>query len=258
MRYHRANGWCRTARADAEAPFRQTLHGGPLPPGTLEMLMAAGQSAATSSNMQTVSVIAATDPEKKTRLAKTCAGQDFIANAPVLLCFVTDLARPARVASTIGADLFALPMIDTFLASISDCSIFAQNLVLAAESLGMGTCYVGSLRNRPDLVAQELNVPNGSAVLFGLCIGYESRERVTAVRPRLPQRAILHRESYNTDGEDEALAEYDAIYAAAEKAQNRPVVSWREKHRDRFASWGYLDGRERMKKVLRSLGIPLA
>lgn len=175
------------------------------------MLMAADQSAATSSNMQTVSVIAVTDPEKKTRLAKTCAGQDFIANAPLLLCFVTDLARPARVASTIGADLFALPMIDTFLASISDCSIFAQNLVLAAESLGMGTCYVGSLRNRPDLVAQELNVPNGSAVLFGLCIGYESRERVTAVRPRLPQRAILHRESYNTDGEDEALAEYDAI-----------------------------------------------
>lgn len=56
--------------------------------------MAADQSAATSSNMQTVSVIAVTDPEKKTRLAKTCAGQDFIANAPLLLCFVTDLARP--------------------------------------------------------------------------------------------------------------------------------------------------------------------
>nr|AAL73198.1 putative NADPH dependent flavin oxidoreductase [Agrobacterium sp. IP I-671] len=165
----------------------------PLPAGTLEILMAAGQSAATSSNMQTVSVIAVTDPEMKARLARTCAGQDFIANAPLLLCFVTDLARPARIATTIGADLFALPMIDTFLASISDCSIFAQNVVLAAESLGMGTCYVGSLRNRADLVSKELNVPSGSAVLFGLCIGYEHPERITNVRPRFPQKGVRTR-----------------------------------------------------------------
>lgn len=228
-----------------------------LPPGTLEILIAAGQSAATSSNMQTVSVVAVTDPARKARLAADCAGQEFIATAPLVLCFVADLARPQRIGVQVGADLFALPMIDTFMASLTDCSIFAQNVVLAAESLGLGTCYVGSLRNRPDVVAEELKLPAGSVVLFGVCIGYENPLRATAVRPRLPQQVVLHRETYDIQDEEQALAGYDAVFAASEIAQGRPRATWRERHRDRFASWSYLEGREHMREMLLSLGIAL-
>lgn len=151
-----------------------------------------------------------------------------------------------------------MPLTDSFLAAATDCAIFAQNVALAAESLGLGVCYVGNLRNDPEYVARELNLPPGAMVVFGMTIGHVGEKAVAAVRPRLPQEAILHRESYSTDAEQPALARYDRIFAAHEAAQRRPAMTWSARHRDRFASAAYLAGREKLRDRLRRLGLPLA
>ncbi|EPX80366.1 putative nitroreductase [Salipiger mucosus DSM 16094] len=227
-----------------------------LPEGLLETLIAAGQSAATSSNMQTVSVVAVRDPATRTALSRAASGQAFVAQALVVLCFVADLSRAARVGEATGADLFALPMLDSFLASCNDCAIFAQNVALAAEAEGLGTCYVGNLRNDPEHIAGLLDLPPGAVALFGLCLGYETGQP-TGVRPRLPQAVVLHRERYSTEGEAEALARYDRTFRDHEVAQGRPVGSWTGRHAARLGSRAYLAGREHMRAVLNRLGFPL-
>lgn len=230
----------------------------PLPRGTLEALVAAGQSGATSSNMQAVSVVAVEDPHSRQRLAGAAGGQAFVGEAPLILCFVVDQARAGRIGETIEADLYALPMLDNFIAAVSDCSIFAQNVSLAAESLGLGTCFIGNMRNDPEFVARELRLPPRAFVVFGLSVGYE-KPPLTGIRPRLPQPVVLHRETYREDRDAEVamLARYDAVFAAHEAGQGRPADTWTARHRDRYASAVYLAGRDKLREILRRLGFPL-
>ena len=71
----------------------------PVPPGTLETLIAAAQSAATSSNMQWTSVIAITDPAKKKVLAEIAGNQKHIEQCPLYLCWVADMTRNAGIST---------------------------------------------------------------------------------------------------------------------------------------------------------------
>lgn len=228
----------------------------PLPDGMLETLIAAGQSAATSSNMQAVSVVAVTDPDRRRRFSQAASGQAFVAEAPVILCFVADQARATRVGAATGVDLWAIPLVDNFIAAVTDTAIFAQNVLLAAQSLGLGGCYIGNMRNDPEFVAAELGLPPHAVVIFGLALGYE-KPPVTGIRPRLPQSVVLHRERYTTKGEAAKLAHYDAVFAAHEVAQGRPHDTWTARHAARFASKAYLDGRINLRAILERMGFPL-
>lgn len=228
----------------------------PLAAGMLEILIAAGQSAATSSNMQAVSVVAVTDPDRRRRLSQASSGQAFVAEAPVILCFVADQARATRVGAATAVDLWAIPLVDNFVAAITDAAIFAQNVLLAAQSMGLAGCYIGNMRNDPEFVAAELGLPPHAIVVFGLALGYE-KPPVTGIRPRLPQQVVLHRERYTTDGEAAALARYDSVFAAHEVAQGRPHDTWTARHAARFASKAYLDGRINLRAILKRMGFPL-
>lgn len=227
----------------------------PLPAGLLEKLVAAGQAASTSSYMQTVSVVAVEKRETRMKLAGI-ARQDFLGVVPTILCFVADLSRATRVGEATGTDLFALPMLDNFVASCTDCAIFAQNVALAAQSCGLGICFIGNLRNRPLEIARMLDLPPRSVALFGLCIGYETGTP-TGQRPRLPQPVVLHRETYATGREAALLDRYDEIVGDHEVSQDRPRITWRERHAMRFASYDYLSGRETLREQLEMLGFPL-
>lgn len=230
----------------------------PLPDGALEALIAAGQSGATSSNMQAVSVIAVEDAARKLRFSRAASGQAFVAEAPVILCFVIDQSRPTRVGKAMGEDLWAIPLVDNFIAACTDAAIFAQNTLLAAQSMGLAGCYIGNLRNDPEYIAEELGLPEHAMVLFGMALGYE-KPPLTAIRPRLPQAVVLHRERYCSDqaAETQVLADYDQVVASHEHSQGRPAQSWTQRHPARYANAEYLDGRIRLKEILGRLGFPL-
>ena len=159
----------------------------PLPPGTLQTLIAAAQSAATSSNMQTWSVIAVMDPEKKKALAQIANNQKHIEDCPLFLVFLADLSRLDRMAAAEGIAFQGLPYAETFLVAAIDAALAAQNAVIAAESLGLATVYIGALRNDVEAVAHVLGLPKGAAGVFGLCVGYADPKAAAEVKPRLPR-----------------------------------------------------------------------
>lgn len=148
-------------------------------------------------------------------------------------------------------------MLDTYVTAATECGIFAQNVALAAESLGLGTCFIGNLKQEPEAVAAELRLPPASVVLFGMCIGHEDPVKANAIRPRLPQEIVLKHETYDTPDESRHLQSYDGAFVAHEAKQGRAPVAWSARHRDRFADPDYLGNRSRMKSVLNRLGFAL-
>jgi FMN reductase (NADPH) len=176
----------------------------------IETVIAASQCASTSSNLQIYSVVAVTDLEKRNALAGIASDQDFIRQAPVFLVWCADLARLDRVCQLRGTSQ-ATKYVDNFLTAAVDATLAAQNAALAAESLGLGMCYVGSLRNNTRAVIDLLHLPLLVFPIFGMTLGWPSKP--ARVKPRLPLKAILHWEIYSQD-QDSILHEYDQTMAA--------------------------------------------
>jgi nitroreductase len=228
-----------------------------LPAGTLETLVAAAQSAATSSNLQTWSVMVVTDPARKARLAKIANNQAHIEQCPLFLAWLADLSRLARVGADAGVALESLPYTENFLVAVIDAALAAQNAVVAAESLGLSTVYIGALRNDPQAVARELGLPPSVMAMFGLCVGYATPAAAGEVKPRLPQAAVLHREQYGVPDEATLRQGYDATLAEYSKRHEMAQATWTDRLVARVATLKGLNGRDGMRQALEALGFPL-
>ena len=229
----------------------------PLPDGLIETLAAAAQSAASSSNLQLWSVVAVTDAEKRRKLAELAGGQKHIAQAPLILLWIADLARAKLVTDDAGEPAEGYEFLESFTVAAIDAALAAQNAVVAAESLGLGTVYIGALRNRPVEVAALVELPARAAVAFGLVVGWEEDTAPAAIKPRLPQAAVLHREIYQLEAQREAIAAYDETARGFQAAQGQDAVGWRALLLNRGRSAASLNGRDRLKQALRSLGFAL-
>ena len=228
-----------------------------LPEGTLETLVAAAQSAPTSSNIQAWSVVAVEEPARKARLAQLAGDQRHIVQAPLFLVWVADLARASHVAAQRGIELEGADYTESFLLATVDASLAAQNALVAAESLGLGTVYIGALRNHPEAVAAELELPDRSYAVFGLVVGHPDPLRPTAIKPRLPQQAVLHREHYRLDSQTDAIARHDRHSAAFRAEQRLSPQPWSDLVVDRLRSVEALKGRHVLRKTLARLGFQL-
>ncbi|KAI0003428.1 nitroreductase [Xylariaceae sp. FL0662B] len=230
----------------------------PLPDGTLELLAAAAQSAATSSNLQTWSLVAITDPARKDRAAALCGDQDFIRRAPLFLIFCADLDRPTRAARQHETPGEGLEFTEMFLMASIDAALAGQNAVVAAEALGLGACYVGAARNRPQGLAVLLGLPPRVVAVFGLAVGRPDPARPASVKPRLPLAEVLHRETWDDRAQDEKFAAYDrtlADFNAREGRAEAPAWTFRSAHR--IATVESLHGRHVLNQVLQERGFNL-
>ena len=111
-----------------------------------------------------------------------------------------------------------------------DTSLFAQNLVLAFESMGYGICYIGGLRNNLPAVQELLELPEGTYPFYGLCVGRPADEPM--LRPRLPLQGVLFEEHYPEDGEmlsaldgfDDTMLEYFRQRGAGDRIWSQEMV----------------------------------
>ena len=236
---------------------RSFLPDRPLPPGTLETLIAAASSASTSSNLQTWSVVAVEDPERKARLSVLAANQKFIRDAPLLLVWIADLSRLERVGEARGQEMEGLPYLEAFVLGVVDAALAAQNAVTAAESLGLGCVYIGAMRNKPAEVAAELKLPPNAMAVFGLSVGYPDPDVRTEVKPRLPLSLVLHRETYGAPAEAEAIARYDAALAEFSRRNGMGDTAWTPRVLSRIGTLAGLSGRDKMREVLTAMGFGL-
>jgi nitroreductase len=228
----------------------------PLAPGLLETIIAAAQSAATTSNLQAWSVVAVQDKARKARLAGHAANQRHIHDAPLLLLFVADLARLRSISTGQGHPGLGLGYIEAFLFAVADASFAAQNAITAAESLGLGGCYIGAMRNNPQAVADEIGLPDETMVVFGMTIGYPDPAVATDVKPRLPQSLVLHQERYTLP--DQALIEaYDERMHDFRVEQEMRMIEWTEQTARRVRDEAALTGRHVLKDFLQERGFIL-
>ncbi|KAI1494134.1 oxidoreductase [Biscogniauxia mediterranea] len=233
----------------------------PLPAGTLELLVAAAQSAATSSNLQTWSVVAVSDPQRKDEAARLCGDQDFVRAAPLLLVFCADLARLTAASRQHRTPAAGLAFTEMLLMAAVDASLAAQNAVVAAEALALGTCYVGAARNRPREIAELLRLPPRVVALFGLAVGVpdpDPAQKQAVVKPRLPRDEVLHRETWDDGAQARNLAAYDAVLDSFNARQGRadaPTWTYRSAHR--VATVESLHGRDILRDVLQERGFDM-
>jgi FMN reductase (NADPH) len=207
-----------------------------VPTSLIEEIVAAGQRASTSSNLQTYSVVAVSDREKRIRLAKLCADQKWIRQAPIFLAWCADLNRLDRICQMRGYKQVT-DYVENFLVAAVDAALAMQNAALAAESLGLGICYIGAIRNHSSQVIELLELPQLVFPVAGMTVGWPAAEPF--IRPRLPLDAVLHWERYGTQGEAEALATYDwaMIETGIYKGRQVPVPGRKEE----MTAYGWLE-----------------
>jgi nitroreductase len=229
----------------------------PVSDETLAALVAAAQSAPTSGNLQLWSVVAVRDDERRTRLAKLAGEQDFIVQAPLFLVWLADLARARHITTALGsATAEAADFVEAALLAFVDVALAAQNAALAAESLGLGTVFVGAVRNRPLEVAAELALPPNVFPVFGLAVGHPDRFDETAVKPRLPQQAVLHHEQYDLEPQAAQVTTYEEVLNAFYADAGLPA-GWIDRVITRFGTVDGLKGREHLREALRLRGFQL-
>lgn len=193
-----------------------------LPANMLQAITVAARSAPTSSNLQAYSMIVVKDEQRKARLASLSGNQAFIKEAPVFLVFCADIYRLRYVTEAQGYT-FLSNTLEMFLLSSMDATLALQNALVAAESLGLGCVPVGSIRNNPDAVAEELGLPEGVFAVSGLSIGYEKASVRRGIKPRLPEQVTVHKEKYTTENLDELLEQYDETMISRKTYDGRRV-----------------------------------
>lgn len=230
----------------------------PVTEGQLQALVAAAQSASSSSNLHAWSVVAVQDPARRAALAELAGGQGHVRDAPLQLVWLADLARLERIADQLQRPRAGLDFLEMLVVAIVDAALAAQNAVVAAESLGLGTVYIGALRNQPEEVARLLQLPPRVVAVFGLCVGHPDPAQPASIKPRPAQSLVLHRETYSRTGQDEGVTAYNEVMARFYDAQGMKVHgTWAVHSARRVADGAALSGRDRLVEALHALGFPL-
>jgi len=198
--------------------------GEPLAPGLLEALLRAGQGAASSSFIQAYSVIRVTRPRARSIIAQAAGNQPWVEQAAELLIFCADLRRVDTACRRSGLGPLE-GWTEHGLAAVVDVALMAQNVLLAAESVGLGGVFIGGIRNDPQTLVDLLGLPKLVVPLFGLCLGWPAE--APEVKPRQPLDLVLHQDSYR-DPDPARLADYDGLMAAyyAARGNNSRRADW--------------------------------
>lgn len=220
-----------------------------IPEETLNTLILAAQSASTSSNLQLWSVVSVQDRDNREAIAKLCADQDQVRNAPVFLAFFADIFRTEQAAKRLGLSPDGPEYMEFLITAVIDASLAAERLVCAAETLGIGTCYIGAMRNHPDQIKSLLQMPELTFGVFGLCLGYPAESESGKIKPRLSQEAVWFREKYDPSV---GVQEYD-LRMESFYAKRKMETTW-SKHSGTRLGTAYMSGRDQLLGFLQRQG----
>ncbi|WP_010273679.1 oxygen-insensitive NADPH nitroreductase [Paenibacillus senegalensis] len=225
----------------------------------VQWIVKSAQAASTSSFVQAYSIIGIKSPEKKAKLAELAGNQEAVRRNGHFFVFCLDSYRHEISVELEGGDpndyQASFESTEWFMVGVIDAALAAQNAAIAAESMGLGICYIGGLRNQLHEVAELLDTPNRVIPLFGLAAGYPSAP--SATKPRLPSDHIYHEDAYPQDLEryKRQLQQYNEEISAyyLERTQGKRADRWTAQMQARMAR----PSRLYMKSFLESKGLPL-
>ncbi|WP_144554721.1 oxygen-insensitive NADPH nitroreductase [Bacillus sp. X1(2014)] len=166
----------------------------------IKTIITCAQSASTSSFIQAYSIIGVKDKEKKKKLAELAGNQEYVENNGHFFVFCADLYRHTIIGENEQIDVTpSVESTEKFMVALIDASLAAQNAAIAAESMGLGICYIGGIRNNLDEVTKILKTPERVIPLFGLAVGFPTK--LNDKKPRLPFDHVYHEEEYEQNKE---------------------------------------------------------
>ena len=181
-----------------------------IPDDVMRTILEAGTHAATGGNLQPCSIIRIDDSDVKQRLCELCENQTFIAKAPTNLLFCIDYHRLSRWAELEVAPFTATHAFRHFWIAFQDTIIAAQTICTAADAMGLGTTYVGTVTECFPQLREMFELPDGVFPIVLLSVGYPT------IRPKpklkLDIGVIAHSEKYRELTDDQLLAAYDKKY----------------------------------------------
>ncbi len=178
-------------------------------PELLKSILEAGTRASTTGNMQVYSIIVTTEQGLKTNLAPAHFNQPMVTQAPVVLTFCADFNRFNKWCRQRNAE----PGYDNFLSFVTaaiDALLVAQNVCVAAESQGLGICYLGTTTYNAKKIIEVLKLPKGVVPVTTVTLGYPNE--APELTDRLPLNAVVHYETYK----DYASEDIDLLYREKE------------------------------------------
>ncbi|EUJ25352.1 oxygen-insensitive NADPH nitroreductase [Listeria cornellensis] len=191
----------------------------------IALLVKSAQAASTSSFVQAYSIIGVSDVKLRQELSTIAGNQEYVVKTGQFFVFVADLSRHHEIGKARGADTESLSTMERFLVATVDATLAAQNMAIAAESMGLGICYIGGIRNNLAKVSELLHIPDYATPLFGLTIGHPTTS--SEPKPRLATELVYHENHYQPkDMED--FKNYDATirdYYAARTSGKR-IEGW--------------------------------
>ena len=181
-----------------------------VPPDVLRMILEAGTHAPSAGNLQPYSIIKIESPETRRKLAELC-GQKFIGEAPVNLIFCIDFHRLERWAELETAPFTATSSFRHFWVSIQDTVMCAQNICTAADAMGLGSVYIGTVLEAFRQLREMLQLPRGVFPVVLLCLGYP--ETKAAPRKKLGIDMVVHDEKYHEVDDSKLLRAFNEKYS---------------------------------------------
>lgn len=187
-----------------------------------DQVLAAAMRAPTAGNMQLYSIIEISDQAIKDRLVDTCDNQPFIARAPFVLLFLADYQRwfdyfrasgIEEKCSEMGVPMRKPQEGDLFLACC-DALIAAQTAAIAAEALGLGSCYIGDIMENYEVHRDLFDLPRYVFPICLLCIGYPTRGQIEREKTsRFERRFITFENKYHRFEPDDLRAMFAQRHA---------------------------------------------
>jgi FMN reductase (NADPH)/FMN reductase [NAD(P)H] len=187
-----------------------------------DQVLAAAMRAPTAGNMQLYSIIEITDQTIKNTLVETCDNQPFIARAPFVLLFLADYQRwydyflasgVEDSCSEMGVSMRKPQEGDLFLACC-DALIAAQTAVVAAESLGLGSCYIGDIMENYEIHRDLFDLPSYVFPISLLCIGYPTQgQKDREQTSRFDSKFIAFENKYQRFAADDLRAMFACRHA---------------------------------------------
>jgi FMN reductase [NAD(P)H] len=194
-------------------------------PGLVRLLCACALSAPSKSDLQQADILVVRDKAKQRAITALIPDMPWIADAPVFLVFLADGSRLPQIAEWRNKP-FPNDHLDLFFNAAVDSAIVLATFMRAAAAVGLGSCPISAIRDRPDVVSDLLELPARVVPVAGLCVGWPAE--AGGVTPRLGLATTLHEDRYGTGDLAQQIDAYDQ-----RREEQRPYRRQRDPER-----WG--------------------
>jgi len=181
-----------------------------IPDAMIEKLLDVANNAPSGGNIQPLSIILVRNPEGRCKLAQLAGGQPWVKNAPLSMIFCLDFYRIKKWAEMCRTDFRGEQALNHFLIAYADLMAAAQNVVILAESFGLGSVYIGSIQHEIDDTRKYFEIPEHVLPMMVLSLGYP--KSIPRTIPKLKKEAIVHHEKYRKLEENEIRKAFDEKY----------------------------------------------